>query len=61
MFDVYYDDLDNFEFEAFEKFKRGPKTGHPLPVKTNDHQIRTARRMKEKVKQAALAEIEIED
>lgn len=53
-------DFDSFEydedFESFEKFRHNTKTGKQTPVKTKDHQIRTARKEKEKVRQAVLAE-----
>jgi len=51
------------DFEAFEKFnKRGIESSGSKPsLKTKDYQIRTARRQKEKAKQAALEEIKTEE
>jgi hypothetical protein len=42
------------DFESFEKFRKAPKTGK-IPEKS-DHQIRTARKVKERAKQAVLLE-----
>lgn len=53
MHDFLDDDFD--DIESFEKFYKAPKTGK-VPVRKGDHQIRVARREKEKVKTAILEE-----
>ena len=54
------DEDEYFEFESFEKFRRVPKAGTTNPKKS-DHQIRSARKAKEKAKQAALEEVNTDE
>jgi hypothetical protein len=58
-FDIFDDDED---FESFEKFnKKSLKIeGKEPSLRTRDHQIRSARKERERAKQAALEEMEEE-
>ena len=49
------------DFESFEKFRKTPKNVNPQNLRKSDYQIRAARRMKEKARQAALEEITAEE
>lgn len=53
-------DIDNDDFEPFQKMKKSPKTGD-VKKKKSDYSIREARRYKEKTKQSIIEEQEVDE
>lgn len=58
---MFVDEVDDSEFESFQKIKKAPKVGKVPGLKKGDQEIRNARRTKERTKQAILEEADAEE